>query len=807
MSRPNWIGKTLSNRYQIQEILGQGGMSAVYKALDPNLQRVVAIKMIHSHLSEDPKFISRFEEEARSVAQLRHPNITQVFDFNHDGDTYYMVQEFVPGETLQERLRRLNRAGRRMPLTETIRFTMDICSAMGYAHERGMIHRDIKPANIMLDVQGKAILMDFGIVKIAGGSSHTTTGAVVGTAMYMSPDIIRGQAPDARSDIYSLGVTLFEMVSGRTPFQADSAMSLMMMHLNDPLPDLHHLRPETPDDLIAIIEKSLAKGREDRYQSAQEMWAVLKRALDRLEGGGGAVVAQVIQPPNALSPNQAATRLEAPASGANQQAGVHMSGPTPAKPAERTLREAELAQRLDQSDNRSPAASAVPHPAGPTRLEAAPAPLSSSAQPAGTQARSVAQGAVKSTTANAASKPAAGNPILARPALLAGGVAVVLILLCLVVGGIAGGYLLNRSGMLAGALDTPTSTLAVTPTSVSAAPVEPTATASPAPQPSATPVLPTPTPTLAYLPTATVPPGIPFARINTIELDGSGRYVVFYETFEYTEALPGVHVHFFFNTVPPEQAGVPGKGPWILYGGPRPFTGYKAADRPQNASQMCALVANANHSVQPNSGGCLPLPDVPAATMRHDGVCRAGPGEGYALVAPVGARSTVLIRGLSADEGWWYVQNPEKLDDSCWVPVSLAVVTGDISQLQVIEAPPLPAGGLSANQTVAITGITVDGQNRYAVEFVTQNFTPQIPGVHIHFFFNTVSPDQVGLGGSGDRLMYGGSSPFTGYAVSDRPAQATQMCAIVVNPDHSIIPGSGNCFDLPATPLVALPVP
>lgn len=803
MSRPNWIGKTLNNRYQIQEILGQGGMSAVYKALDPNLQRVVAVKMIHSHLSEDPKFISRFEEEARSVAQLRHPNITQVFDFNHDGDTYYMVQEFVPGETLQERLRRLNRAGRRMPLAEAIRFTLDICSAMGYAHERGMIHRDIKPANIMLDVQGKAILMDFGIVKIAGGSSHTTTGAVVGTAMYMAPDIIRGQAPDARSDIYSLGVTLFEMVSGRTPFQADSAMSLMMMHLNDPLPDLRQLRPETPDDLIAIIEKSLAKGREDRYQSAQEMWAVLKRALDRLEGGIAPVVAQVIQPPATLSPHQAATPLPAPAPGTSQDAGGSVPGSQPAKPPERTLREAELAQRAQPPGARS-AAAPVPSGFGPTRLESTPPPHAATpaGYPAATQARSEPQVAGKKTTGGAAApRQTAGSPILARPALLAGGgVAVVLILLCLVLGGIAGAYLINRSGMFAGALDTPTATLAVTQTGVAAAPVQQTATASPTPQASATPALPTPTPTLAFIPTATVPPGVPFARINVIEMDGDGNYVVFYETFEYTESLPGVHVHFFFNTVPPEQAGVPGKGPWILYGGPRPFTGYQVSDRPQNASQMCVLVANADHSVQPNSGGCLPLPDVTAATMRNDGVCRAGPGEGYDPAAPVSARMTVLVRGLSADEGWWYVQNPEQLDDSCWIPVSLAVVSGDISLLQVIEAPPLPTRGLSASQSVAITGITIDGQNRYQVEFVTQNFTPQIPGVHIHFFFNTVTPDQVGLGGSGDRLMYGGSSPFTGYTVSDRPAQATQMCAIVVNPDHSIIPGSGNCLDLPPAP-------
>jgi hypothetical protein len=259
--------------------------------------------------------------------------------------------------------------------------------------------------------------------------------------------------------------------------------------------------------------------------------------------------------------------------------------------------------------------------------------------------------------------------------------------------------------------------------------------------------------------------------------------------------------------VPPDQAGSPGKGPWILYGGPRPFSDYKTSDRPQNASQMCILVANPNHSVQPNSGNCLPLPDVPTATVRTDSVCRSGPGDVYDTVAPLSARATVLVRGLSADEGWWFVQNPEKPDDSCWIPVSLAVVSGDISELQVVEAPPAPTGAPAANQSVEITGITVDGQNRYVVDFGTQNFTPQIPGVHIHFFFNTVSPDQVGLGGSGDRLMYGGPSPFTGYTVSDRPAQATQMCATVVNPDHSVIPESGNCFDLPSTPLAALPVP
>jgi serine/threonine protein kinase len=191
MEQNNWRGRTLGGRYRIEEILGRGGMSAVYKATDPNLNRVVAVKLIHPHLSDNPEFVVRFKEEATAVAQLRHPNIVQVFDFDNDGDTFYMILEFVPGETLQDRLKRLNAAQRHLSVTDAIKFTAQICDAAEYAHQRGMIHRDIKPANVMLDINGQAILMDFGIAKIVGGQQHTATGATVGTALYMSPEQIR----------------------------------------------------------------------------------------------------------------------------------------------------------------------------------------------------------------------------------------------------------------------------------------------------------------------------------------------------------------------------------------------------------------------------------------------------------------------------------------------------------------------------------------------------------------------------------------------------------------------------------------
>lgn len=290
MDQPSWIGRTLSGRYKIEALLGQGGMSAVYKASDPNLKRVVAVKLIHSHLSADPSFVQRFESEAAAVASLRHTNIVQVFDFNNNSGVYYMVLEFIPGETLHDRLKRLAENNRILSMAEALKFTLDISDAMAYAHRRGMVHRDIKPANIMLDVQGQAILMDFGIVKIMGGDSHTSTGAVVGTASYMPPETIRGESADHRSDIYSLGVTLFEMLSGRPPFVADSAMTLMMMHVNDPVPDVRNFRPDVHPEVVAILERCLAKNREERYQSAGELSAHLKRLIETIEAQATALV-------------------------------------------------------------------------------------------------------------------------------------------------------------------------------------------------------------------------------------------------------------------------------------------------------------------------------------------------------------------------------------------------------------------------------------------------------------------------------------------------------------------------------------
>jgi serine/threonine protein kinase len=564
MDQPTWIGRSLNGRYTITALLGSGGMSSVYKANDPNLKRVVAIKLIHPHLSTDPDFIYRFKKEASAVAAFRHPNIVQVYDFNVDGEVYYMVLEFIPGESLQERLKELKKSNLKMPIEQAIQIVINVCSAMGYAHKHGMVHRDIKPANIMLNVHGEAILMDFGIVKILGDETHTVTGAVVGTARYMSPEVIRSEVPDERSDIYSLGVTFYEMLNGDPPFNADSAMSLMMRHLNDPVPNLRNLRPDVPPQLVAIINRSLEKDRVKRYSSADEMAADLRNLLTKLA-----------DPQSADSPTMVETE------GATEIERIPI-------PVDRNEAMTALEAPLVEPEPPLPQAKPVYYP--PTSLEKA----------AGTDAVATGRSEVKAPEVpvpeplpdrkqTEPAKRTSGLPVLA----LAGGGLFLLLLIC------AGAYFLGNRLLAANTPPTATPTETSAPTRTEAAAVLIANTeASTATQTLA----PTITPTV----TSTLPPL--YVRINRITLNANNAYVVEYETFGYTEVLPGQHVHFFFDTVPVEQAGNPGNGPWQLYGGPRPFTKYRVSDRPQGATQMCALVANPDHSIIPETGNCIDLP-------------------------------------------------------------------------------------------------------------------------------------------------------------------------------------------------------
>ncbi|MCA9897917.1 MAG: SUMF1/EgtB/PvdO family nonheme iron enzyme [Ardenticatenaceae bacterium] len=300
--QPTWVGRTIGSRYVINALLGRGGMSSVYKATDPNLQRTVAIKIIHPHLSEHPEFVKRFEQEAAAVARLRHPNIMLVHDFNHDGGVYYIVFEYIAGTPLDKRLKDLKEAGLRLPLSESLQIMIPLCEAVAYAHESKMVHRDLKPSNVIINLLGQPILLDFGIAKLVGGGHvHTATGATIGTAAYMAPEQVVGDEVDHRADIYSLGVMLYEMACGRPPYEGQSALTVMMKHVNEPLPDIRLFNSNLPDVFNAVLEKALAKDPKTRFGSAVEMATALRNVGRQLNAASDEAIfttpSQVSQPP------------------------------------------------------------------------------------------------------------------------------------------------------------------------------------------------------------------------------------------------------------------------------------------------------------------------------------------------------------------------------------------------------------------------------------------------------------------------------------------------------------------------------
>lgn len=293
-------GQTIG-KYRVLEALGRGGMAQVYKAYHAQLDRYVAIKMLRSDLVEEQEFLERFRREAKAVSGLRHPNIVQVFDFDVQDEMYYMVMELLEGDTLRASLNNYRVNGKRMPINEILRITKDVLAGLEYAHNEGIIHRDIKPANIMLTKKGQAVLTDFGIAQIVGSTQYTATGALMGTLNYMAPEQgFKGQC-DQRSDIYSLGIVLYEMLLGYMPFDADTPLAILMKHLNDPLPLPTKVDPNLSADLEHILLKALAKDPDDRYQNAAEMATAIQYVLDTSKAD--TVARPLVPPPGGISPN------------------------------------------------------------------------------------------------------------------------------------------------------------------------------------------------------------------------------------------------------------------------------------------------------------------------------------------------------------------------------------------------------------------------------------------------------------------------------------------------------------------------
>jgi serine/threonine-protein kinase len=266
-----------SHRYQVTHLIARGGMAMVYRAEDTLLSRAVALKILYPELSADPLFVERFRREAQAAANLSHPNIVPVFDWGEDEGTYFIVMELVNGTSLAEMLR----GGATISASRTAPIGAQVASALGYAHRTGVVHRDVKPGNILITRDGQVKVTDFGIAQAVSSEDHLAeAGSVMGTATYFSPEQAEGVAVDGRSDVYSLGVVLYEMLVGRPPFVGDSPVDVSAQHVRSAVPPLAQFSSTVPHDLEAIVMEALAKSPENRYQSADEMRADLMRFND-----------------------------------------------------------------------------------------------------------------------------------------------------------------------------------------------------------------------------------------------------------------------------------------------------------------------------------------------------------------------------------------------------------------------------------------------------------------------------------------------------------------------------------------------
>ena len=268
-----YIGKLLDNRYEILEQIGMGGMARVFRALDHRLNRQVAVKILREDLAEDAELRRRFHEESQAVAMLSHPNIVAVYDVSRSSDLEYIVMELIDGITLKQYMQK---KGNKLNWREALHFITQIVKALGHAHSRGIIHRDIKPHNIMVLRDGSVKVADFGIARVASGGHSTLTQEALGSVHYISPEQARGSHIDARSDLYSAGVVLYEMITGRLPFEGDTPVSVAIQHINSIPLSPREIDPTIPEALEAITMKAMAPDPDNRYSSADEMLADLE---------------------------------------------------------------------------------------------------------------------------------------------------------------------------------------------------------------------------------------------------------------------------------------------------------------------------------------------------------------------------------------------------------------------------------------------------------------------------------------------------------------------------------------------------
>jgi serine/threonine-protein kinase len=278
------LGTLLNDRYRLEARIGTGGMSTVYRALDETLERQVAIKLMNREIASDSDQLERFRREARAVAQLSHPHIVGVIDAGEDHGRPYIVFEYVEGETLKERIRRLGE----LPISEAVAYAIEIARALGAAHARHIVHRDVKPQNVLIDEEGSAKVTDFGIARTLDEDGLTQDGRVLGTTDYVSPEQALGHSVSGQSDLYSLGVVLYEMLTGEVPFRGENQVAVAMKHVREEIPDVRELRPEASASLAAVLDRATAKELRERYRSDEELIADLEDvlALETARAGG-----------------------------------------------------------------------------------------------------------------------------------------------------------------------------------------------------------------------------------------------------------------------------------------------------------------------------------------------------------------------------------------------------------------------------------------------------------------------------------------------------------------------------------------
>lgn len=273
------VGETIAGRYEVEELVGHGGMSSVYRARDRLLERHVALKILHQQYTAEDDFVERFKREARAVAQLSHPNIVTVIDRGEDGGRQYIVFEYVEGENLKELVVRSGR----LSVTDTLELGLQIARALAFAHEQGLVHRDVKPQNVLLNGDGRAKVTDFGIARSLDVEGVTQAGTVLGTSDYIAPEQASGLPVDAQTDVYSLGIVLYELLAGDVPFTGDNFVAVAMKHVNEIPPDLLEVRRDVPTRVANAIDRALEKDPGRRFPSMDAFAAELEACLNELE--------------------------------------------------------------------------------------------------------------------------------------------------------------------------------------------------------------------------------------------------------------------------------------------------------------------------------------------------------------------------------------------------------------------------------------------------------------------------------------------------------------------------------------------